>query len=224
MPAAGLKSGGTEPSAARPIGLLGGTFDPVHNGHLRLAIEAFEALDLDHVRLLPLHQPAHRAGPQAPAAMRVAMLRAALAPPLVLDQREIERGGISYTVDTLVDIRSEWPQRPLCLLMGHDAYQSLPGWHRAGELLELAHIVVVARPAPGAPTVAGLDELIGNAHADRVDDLRSSNAGRVYFLDIPLLPIAASELRARCAAGRNISHLVPPAVHEIINRQQLYRS
>lgn len=224
MPASAMTSGGGTHTADKPIGLLGGTFDPVHNGHLRLAIEAYEALGLDHVRLLPLNQPAHRARPWATAAMRTEMLRAAVAPPLELDMREIERGGVSYTVDTLSDMRRQWPARSLCLLMGLDAYHSLPTWHRAGELLSLAHIVVVARPAIGGSTHADLDELIGNAHADCVDDLHHSSPGRVFFLDIPLLPIAASELRTRCGSGRDIRHLVPPAVHDIITRHRLYQS
>jgi nicotinate-nucleotide adenylyltransferase len=207
-----------------PIGVLGGTFDPVHNGHLRVAIEAYEALRLDHVRLVPLNRPAHRSVPLTGAALRCEMLRAVAVPPLVLDLREIERGGTSYTVDTLAAMRQEWPARPLCLIVGADAYATLPAWHRPAELLELAHIVVAARPGDGIAPHPGLDELTANAQAQSVDELHASGAGRVYFLDIPLLPIAARDLRARCGSGRDIRHLVPDAVHDIIKRHRLYQS
>ena len=96
-------------AVGKPIGVLGGTFDPIHNGHLRVAIEAFEALDLDHVRLVPLNQPGHRAGPQASTAQRLAMIERCARAPLMLDDREIVRGGTSYTVDTLTELRAEFP-------------------------------------------------------------------------------------------------------------------
>ena len=210
-------------AAGRPIGLMGGTFDPLHNGHLRVAIEACESLSLDHVRLIPLHAPNHRAGPYASPAMRLAMLRVAIRPPLVLDSCEIERGGVSYSVDTLLAMRARWPTRSLCLLLGRDAYHGLPRWHRANEVLGLAHIVVASRPASDAAHDPALDELVGNAQAAGLDDLHDMCAGRVFFLDIPLLPIASSELRARCAAERMIRHLVPESVDDLITEHSLYR-
>lgn len=208
----------------RPIGLLGGTFDPVHNGHLRVAIEALEALDLATVHLLPLYQPGHRPAPTATAADRVAMLEAAVRPPLRVDSIEIERGGTSYTVDTLETLRTRFPHRPLCLLLGLDSFLTLPSWHRPQALLELAHVIVATRPDITSAAAPGLDELIANAQSERVADFHEHNAGRLYFLDIPLLPIASSELRARCRAGRSIRHLVPDAVDDYIGRQGLYRT
>lgn len=210
-------------TAARPIGILGGTFDPVHNGHLRVALEACEHLELDHVRLIPLNLPGHRAAPRAPAESRLAMLRLVERAPLVVDDCEIARGGVSYTVDTLVALRRRWPGRALCLIVGRDAFQSLPTWHRAGQLLELAHVVVAARASDAAPAAPGLDELIGSAQSLRVDDLHSHPAGRVYFLDIPLLPIASSDLRARRAAGRDLRYLLPDAVLDFVLARGLYR-
>jgi nicotinate-nucleotide adenylyltransferase len=202
---------------------MGGTFDPVHNGHLRVAIEACEALALDHVRLIPLHAPYHRSGPIASPALRVAMLQTAARPPLVVDTCEIERGGVSYSIDTLLAMRARWPQRSLCMLIGRDAYYGLPRWRRADELLSLAHIVVAARPDIEARHDPALDELVANAQAARVDELHDMRAGRVFFLDIPLLPIASSELRARRAAGRVIRHLVPESVDDLITEHSLYR-
>ena len=210
-------------AAGRPIGLMGGTFDPVHNGHLRVALEACEALALDHVRLIPLHEPYHRGAPLASPALRTAMLEAAARPPLVVDACEIERGGVTYTIDTLLAMRARWPQRSLCLLIGRDAYHGLPRWRRAEELLSLAHIVVAARPDVELHHDPALDELVANAQAARVDELHDMRAGRVFFLDIPLLPIASSELRARRAAGRIIRHLVPESVDDLIIEHSLYR-
>jgi len=206
----------------RPIGILGGTFDPVHNGHLRMALEACEHLELDHVRLTPLNLPGHRAAPRTPAALRLAMLRLIERPPLVVDDCEIARGGVSYTVDTLAALRRRWPGRALCLLVGRDAFRSLPAWHRAEQLLELAHVVVAARPGDAATGAPGLDELIGSAQSLRVDDLHTHPAGRVYFLDIPLLPIASSDLRARRATGRDIRYLLPDPVHDFVLARGLY--
>jgi nicotinate-nucleotide adenylyltransferase len=207
-----------------PVGILGGTFDPVHIGHLRVALEAGERLGLDHVRLIPLNVPGHRPPPHTPAAQRLAMLRAIERAPVLVDDCEIARGGISYTVDTLAELRRRWPSRSLCLIVGHDAFLSLPGWRRAERLLELAHLVVASRPVSGALAAPGLDELVGSAQSLRVEDLHSHPAGRVYFLDLPLLPIASSDLRARRAAGRDIRHLVPDAVHDFILLHDLYRA
>ena len=132
----------------KPLAILGGTFDPVHIGHLRVAWEAAEALDAE-VRLMPAHVPPHRPQPQASAAHRVAMLRLALAGQsrLALDERELSRPGPSYTVDTLRELRREiGSQRPLLLLVGADAYAGLPSWHDWLELYALAHLVVLTRP------------------------------------------------------------------------------
>ena len=210
-------------AAGRPIGIMGGTFDPPHNGHLRVAIEACEAVGLDHLRLIPLNEPYHRAQPVASPAQRAAMLETAARPPLVVDTCELERGGISYTIDTLLALRARWPEHSLCLVIGRDAYLGLPRWRRADELLSLAHIVVAARPDIEARHDPALDELVANAQAARVDELHDMRAGRVFFLDIPLLPIASSELRARRAAGRVIRHLVPESVDDYIIEHSLYR-
>ncbi|MCP5200622.1 MAG: nicotinate-nucleotide adenylyltransferase [Gammaproteobacteria bacterium] len=210
--------------APGPIGLLGGTFDPVHNGHLRAALEALEALELAEMRLLPLNTPGHRPPPLASAAHRCAMLDGAVRPPLVVDRLEIERGGTTYTVDTLEHLRVRFPRRSLCLVIGRDAFYGLPSWHRPEAVLELAHIVVAARPEVVATALPGLDELVGNAQSARVADLHHNTAGRVYFLDIPRLPIASSDLRERLRGGRSIRHLVPDSVDDYIRNHRLYQA
>ncbi len=131
-----------------PFAMLGGTFDPVHYGHLRFADEVRRSLGLKELHLVPAGDPPHRSGPVASAADRLAMLRLAVAefPGLVVDSREVDRAGKSYTVLTLEALRREDAQRPLLLLVGADAFRGLPSWHRWRELFALAHLVVVARP------------------------------------------------------------------------------
>ena len=122
--------------AAQPIGLFGGTFDPIHYGHLRTAFELWQALGLAEVRFMPTGSPPHRDQTHATAEHRLAMVRAAVAgqPAFVVDDREVRRSGVSYSVDTLTELRAEYPDRSLCLLLGMDAFLGLPNWHRWREL------------------------------------------------------------------------------------------
>lgn len=191
---------------------------------MRLAVEAREALELAEVRLIPVNNPGHRATPQASAALRLEMLRAVLEPPLYADDCEIRRDGTSYTVKTLSEFRAARPTQPLCWLLGMDSYLTLPAWHQPEKLLELAHLVVVSRPGEQVKSSPELDDIVGNAHAHQVSELHEHPAGRVFFLPIPELPIAASELRNKVRKGEDISFLTAPAVIKIINANRLYQS
>jgi nicotinate-nucleotide adenylyltransferase len=213
-----------------PLAILGGTFDPVHFGHLGLASEVRDALALDGVRLVPSADPPHRHPPRASAADRVAMLRLAVAdaPGLTVDTREITRGGKSYTVDTLADLRAEMPARPLVLLVGADAFHGFPGWHRWRTLFDLAHIVVV--PRPGVGLERGLSpELLAAWQQRRVDDpqlLRERPAGTIYVQPVTAQPISSSFIRSRLAAGApsvEIAGLLPASVLAYIESHRLYR-
>ena len=133
----------------RPIGIFGGTFDPIHFGHLRLAEEMLELANLQQIRFIPTGTPPHRGAPQVTAVQRSAMVGLAIAdqPKFVLDEREVRRAHMCYTVDTLRELRQELGEaQPLCLLMGGDAFLQLHTWYQWEELLELAHIVVGCRP------------------------------------------------------------------------------
>ncbi len=209
----------------RPLGLLGGAFDPVHVGHLRLALEALERLALERVLFIPLAGGLHRQPPIAPAPLRVAMLAGAIAgePRFAVDTREIERGGTSYTVDTLVALRAELGQRPLVWLLGLDAFAGLPGWHRWTELRELAHFAVAMRPGTRLPDTGPLAQWLERARTDDPAALAASPAGRVCMLDAPPLDLAASGVRALVAAGRSIRYLVPDTVGAIIRSTGVYR-
>lgn len=206
-------------AATAPIGILGGTFDPVHHGHLRLALEVREALDLAEVRLLPSAQTNLRDSAQASAAQRLAMLRAALTDGLAVDAREIERGGVSYTIDTLIALRADAAGRPLCFILGIDAWNTLPGWHCWTSLLEYAHLIVASRPGAELLRHPAFD----SAWATSPAALHAQPASLVYACQIPLLPISSTDIRARIAAGRSVAGLVPPTVAALIEREQLYR-
>lgn len=200
--------------ANRPIGILGGTFDPVHNGHLRLAIELVQALDLAEVRLVPSARPPHRDAPAASPGQRAKWIRVAIAeqPCLRLDDRELLRDGPSYTVDTLASLRHDLPDTPLCLVMGRDVLAGLPGWYEWKRLFEYAHIVLVERPGvdpelPGEVT-AELDARL----RESPEALTAAPAGAVHVCSPPPLEISASRIRALLAAGLSPRFLLPDVV------------
>ena len=211
------------------LGLLGGTFDPIHYGHLELAREVRAALDLAAVRLIPAGDPPHRVVPVASAGERLAMVELAVAdyPGLAADGREIARAGRSYTVLTLAELRAEDPARPLALIVGADAFLGLPTWHRWQELFDLAHIVLVARPGTafeGAPPPPLAREWERRYTADH-RALSDAPAGSIVHQAITPRPIAASQIRAALARGdlAPVRGLLPPAVLAYIERNRLYR-
>jgi nicotinate-nucleotide adenylyltransferase len=199
---------------SQPIAILGGTFDPVHNAHLRVAWEAAEALDAE-VRLMPANVPPHRAPPVASARQRVALLRAALAGQarLQLDERELQRDRPSYTIDTLREMRSEFgPQRPLILLIGADAFAGLPSWCEWRGLFDFAHLAVLTRPGHGAPLPQELESEVAPRRAGGPVGLRDLPSGKVLDLAVTPLEISASAVRALLAAGKEPRWLVPDAL------------
>lgn len=204
----------------RRIALFGGSFDPPHLGHLHVARAAHEELALDEVRLLPAAEPPHkRSRVLAPAADRLAMVTrlAALEPWLAVDDRELARGGLSYTYDTLLAVRGELAAggAELFFLIGSDSLHDLPSWHRAAELVELATFVTVPRDT----------ESLALAQATLAARLPAA-APRLLaqVLAAPPLPISSSQVRARCAAGLPIDELVPASVRDWIERRGLYRA
>ena len=209
------------------LGIYGGTFDPVHYGHLRTALEVKEALRLAELRFLPCRLPPHRGAPGASAEQRWQMLQLALAdaePGFALDRRELQREGPSYMVDTLASLRAEFPGRPLCLIVGLDAFCGLAGWHRWRELFELAHLAVMRRPdAPEPAWAGGLAEIVAQRRTQAVADLRLAAAGRVVFLQVTQLAISATAIRRLVGEGGSPRYLLPAAVLRMIVSQKLYQ-
>jgi len=206
------------------IGTLGGTFDPVHHGHLRLALEMLEGLALDEVRLIPAREPPHRAPPLAPPEDRLEMLKAAVAGTdgLSVDTRELQRQGPSYTVDTLTSLREEFPGTPLCLIIGMDAFDAIDTWHRWRALPTLAHIGVARRPGAQMPGPGDVAELLHRRLVRSPSALRKTPAGCIYVQDLPPLDISASRIRVLLDAGRNPRYLLPDSVLDIIHQRGLY--
>jgi len=207
------------------IGVFGGTFDPIHFGHLRPALDVVQSLGLAELRLLPLKVAVHRPQPLASAALRLQMTRLAVngQPGFVVDDRELTRDGPSYTVDTLASLRDEvGADAPLCLLIGGDAFAGFLDWHRPRAILGLAHLVVMQRP--GAPTVRdqALRDEIDRRRVDDPGALRQAPAGRIYFQTVTQLDISSTRIRRMFAAGRSPRFLLPDAVLDLLDREQCY--
>ncbi len=210
----------------QPIGIFGGTFDPIHCGHLRTAFELWQELRLAEVRLLPAGTPPHRDQLCASPELRLRMVRAAVVdqPNFVVDDREVRRTGPSYSVDTLTQLRAEFPDRSLCLLLGMDAFLGLPHWHRWRELLNLGHIVVAHRPGWRAPTTGPLGEVMVDHGTGAIRDLHTRLAGCIYVHAGTQLEISSTDLRSLLEAGRDPRYLVPEEVREIILQTRCYAS
>jgi len=206
------------------IGILGGTFDPVHYGHLRPALEVQQALGLDEVRLVPCHVPPHRPQPLASPQQRLAMLQAAIArhPVFSVDERELQRPGPSYTLDTLVSMRAGLTGKSLVLLVGMDAFRGLATWHRWRELLDHCHMVVMTRPGAVLPEHGELADFIGLHRVQDAAGLLTRTTGRLLFLTVSQLEISATGIRTQLAAGQDASFLLPDSVLEIIREEGLY--
>ena len=210
-----------------PVGVFGGTFDPVHYGHLRTALELVELLQLQQLHLMPCAVPPHRELPSCAARHRAAMVELAVAgePRLVCDSRELGRAGVSYTIDSLVELRRELGEgHSLCLVMGCDAVLGITTWHRWQELLDWAHVVVIARPGWQLP-VAGpvADWLRQHRLADR-RPLRERPNGGTLIEELRPLAISSTEIRRLLAAGRSPRYLLPQAVLDYIQTHKLYHS
>ena len=216
-------------SAAGAVGILGGTFDPVHLAHLALARAALDRLGLVQVRWIPAGQPWHRGAPGASPANRVAMVAAAIAaePRFQLDASEAETGAPGYTVDTLGRLRRELgPDRPLVLLMGADAFRGLTTWHRWEAIFDLAHIAVATRPGfPLDALPAPLDERCARRrHAQA--DFQTTPAGAIHVFELVAGTVSATEARTLIAAGApddRLRELLPAPVLDYIRQHHLYR-
>ncbi|CAG8869786.1 putative nicotinate-nucleotide adenylyltransferase [Pseudomonas fluorescens] len=212
--------------APRRIGVLGGTFDPVHIGHLRGALEVAETLVLDELRLTPSARPPHRGKPQVSAKDRLAMVECAVAgvAPLVVDARELQRDKPSYTIDTLELMRAELAaDDQVFLLLGWDAFCGLPTWHRWEELLQHCHILVLQRPDADSEPPDALRNLLAARSVSDPLALKGPS-GQIAFVWQTPLAVSATQIRQLLASGKSVRFLVPDAVLAYIDAHGLYRA
>jgi len=208
----------------RAVGILGGTFDPIHFGHLRLALELFQAFDLDHIRIIPCYQPVHRKQPIASPEDRMAMTRRAVASESALkaDETEIKRKEPSYTIDTLLDFRKKAPQVPFCILIGIDAFLGFTSWHRWQDILDNAHLIVAHRPNYHLPHTGIVAKLLRERHSDDATIIHKKIHGCILLHPITSLEISATDIRKQIAMGKNPRYLLPDNVYEYIKKRGTY--
>lgn len=206
------------------IGVLGGTFDPVHFGHLRPALEVMQQLNLEQMRLIPSATPPHRQQPFASAKQRRLMLELAIKglEGFVVDDRELHRSGPSYSVDTLLSLREQFPDNPLFFLVGSDALQSLHHWSRWTELLSLAHLVIMQRPQQSRQLPDELQSWYHTHLATTAD--RTRVAGKIWPLTVTQMAVSATQIRQCFAEQRSARFLMPEAVIGLIEQLGLYGS
>jgi len=206
-------------------GIFGGTFDPVHIGHLRTALDIKTFLGLDKVLMIPCGDPPHRDAPMTPARQRLAMVEIAVAgePGLEADPREIDRPGLSYSIDTLIQLRAELgPDEPLCFCIGMDSLTNIGSWHRWQEFLDYCHIVVAARPGCDMPMQGDVAQWVRSHRVIDKHHLLNGPCGSVFIDEMTLLPVAATDLRGMLHSGQSVRYLTPDAVIDYISKHRLY--
>jgi len=211
------------------IGLFGGTFNPIHFGHLRMAQELAESLRLNEVRFIPSANPPHKTPPQVSAENRAAMVELAIAdnPLFKFDSRELQRTGATYTVDTLEDLRNELgDDASLILIMGSDAFTQFNTWHRWQEIINLSHIALVQRPVPSVKELLTneLETFLHNHYTEHVQDLHGTSAGLVTMQAITQQEISSTAIRKTIQNKHSARYLMPENVLEYIAKNLLYQA
>lgn len=211
------------------IGIFGGTFNPVHWGHLRTALEIKNVLKLERMLLIPCGMPPHREQPDTDPDTRLAMLKLAITdfPELEIDDRELRRDGPSYTVDTLGSIRKEFPDMPIAACIGTDAFLHLNTWHRWKELFELAHVIVAHRPGWSIEKIKEqlpkeLQQEVAKRMTEDLSEITTGDHGKLLDLKVTDIDISSSNIRQRVNNHESISGLVPVGVEGYIKRHHLY--
>ena len=211
----------------RLIGILGGTFDPIHSGHIRLAIEVLQKLKLDEVKLIPANVPPHRPMPFASPADRKKMIQLAISDEqkLSIDLREIENGNISYTVNTLKSLRDEFSNDILFLIIGVDVFNMIDGWKEWQSLLNYTHIIVANRSSDNEENISGaLKKWINENKIDDINFLTSALSGHIYYVNTPIVKISSSLIRKHYTKHENIEKYLPSNVITYIKENNLYKN
>ncbi len=207
------------------IGILGGTFDPVHYGHLRTALDVYECLSLKEVRFIPCGEPPHRNKPVAEPLQRLAMVRAAIAgqEKFTLDDREIRRDGPSYMVDTLISLKKDFKDDSLCLILGTDAFNGLEQWDRWQQLFDFSNIVIMQRPEIKGQVE--INKILLSQLSERlvdIDELKRKQNGAICFVPVTQMDISATMIRQKWQQGKEIQFFTPDTVLTLIQQQNIY--
>lgn len=208
------------------VAIMGGTFDPIHNGHLRTAVEVLDRYQYSELRLIPCFQPVHKNRPGVTPQQRLDMVRLAISSHenLSVDSREIEREGPSYSIETLRDIRADiGPDEPLIMVLGMDSFLSLSTWHNWQALIEYAHILVVSRPGWEPDLISELSAFCENYRASSSHELQCAPSGLIWFETLTPLGISSSMIRSLANKHESIAYLLPEPVQKYIEQHQLYR-
>ncbi|AOM42854.1 nicotinate-nucleotide adenylyltransferase [Xenorhabdus hominickii] len=207
--------------------LFGGTFDPIHYGHLRSAEALAQLVGLKQVILLPNHVPPHRPQPEATAQQRLEMVRLAVQgnPLFTVDTRELDRQTPSYTIETLKSFRQEVGKHPLAFIIGQDSLQTIHTWHKWEELLDICHLLVCSRPGyQNSLSTPEVQQWLKKHQVDTPLPLSQKPQGYIYLAATPLLNISATDIRQRHQQGLSCDDLLPPSIQNYIDSQGLYRS
>jgi len=215
----------TTPMTTPAIGIMGGTFDPVHFGHLRSALDIAQDLNLATIYLMPNSVPPHKEQPSATNQQRLQMLTLATSncPNITIDTRELNAAGKSYSVLALQALRKELPNTPLCFLMGMDSLLSLTRWHRWQDLLSLCHLVVSQRPGWSVPQTGEIAQLLAKHRCHHSDELQQQLCGKIMIHQAYPLAISSSQIRQLIQTKKSPQYLLPDSVIDYIKQQQLYR-
>lgn len=207
------------------IGIFGGTFDPIHDGHLRSALELYQQLLFDEMRFVPCQIPVLKSAAQATAQQRVEMLQLAIKdqPGFVIDECELQRATPSYMFDTLTEMRKKFNDAALCLIMGSDSFNELPRWHRWQDLLQLSHLIVMARPDHVLTIQDPLTNFLQEHRTTDPAQLHENNFGKILFVELTAMAISATKIRDQMVNDLSPRYLLPEAVWQYIQKHHIYR-
>lgn len=209
----------------RAIGILGGTFDPIHLGHLTLATQMQQAFKLAHIRIIPCYRNGDKPPPLASNQQRINMIKRAIAQQNLLqfDDIEIQRPGISYTLATLQALKLQFPCQPLALILGMDTFLSLPQWHKWKEIFTYAHLLLAHRPNYHIPTPSLSHTLLTTKLEPNHDMVHVYPNGKIFLANFSLGDISSAQIRQLCRDGGNPTHLLPDPVHNFIQQNKIYQ-